>query len=419
MSLSIKYSLDARRAKGDKTFPLVLRVIINRKTIQVPTGYSLLKEEWDHKNQQVKPKGRSIDVTSNKLNNFLATRSVQVREYITDLREKDRLTITPPDEIRNSIKEILGGIVNHKMDLFEFMNKQMKMMVEAKQLGSYKVHKNLFDKLSNYTKSDFLPFAKIDYDFLVKFEANHFKNGANRGSLSVYLRTLRAIYNKAIKSGLVDEKFYPFKTFSIKNGVPKKRALNESDFKLVMNAKLNDSSAIGIGRNYYMASFMLRGMNWMDMCYLKRENFSKDWKTVTYVRRKTQKPLTIGVLPELITVIKKLRNDKPIGKKDYVFPVIDDSLDQMEQSIKIMNRRKKINSYLKDLANKLEIDPFTIYSARHTWATLGKFMGMPTNIIQESLGHATEEMTQTYLNSFGNEVVDEYAEQMFKKLKLE
>ena len=130
--------------------------------------------------------------------------------------------------------------------------------------------------------------------------------------------------DKAIKSGLVDEKFYPFKTFTIKNGVPEKRALNESDFKLVMNAKLNDSSAVGISRNYYMASFMLRGMNWMDMCYLKRENFSKDWKTVTYVRRKTQKPLSIGVLPELMEVIMKLRKDQPIRQKDYVFLVIDD-----------------------------------------------------------------------------------------------
>jgi len=77
----------------------------------------------------------------------------------------------------------------------------------------------------------------------------------------------------------------------------------------------------------------------------------------------------------------------------------------------------KINGYLKSLAEHLSIDRFTIYSARHTWATLAKFNGSPTAVIQESLGHETEEMTQTYLNSFGNEEVDLNANKLFESLK--
>jgi len=56
------------------------------------------------------------------------------------------------------------------------------------------------------------------------------------------------------------------------------------------------------------------------------------------------------------------------------------------------------------------MEPFTIYAARHTYATMGKRRGVPTAVIQEGLGHATESMTQTYLDSFENKVVDDYDE---------
>jgi len=34
----------------------------------------------------------------------------------------------------------------------------------------------------------------------------------------------------------------------------------------------------------------------------------------------------------------------------------------------------------------------------------------PTNVIQDSLGYTTEQMTQTYLDPFENSVIDEYDE---------
>lgn len=40
-------------------------------------------------------------------------------------------------------------------------------------------------------------------------------------------------------------------------------------------------------------------------------------------------------------------------------------------------------------------------------------MGTPTNVIQDSLGHTTEEMTQNYLDSFENAVVDKADEMLF------
>ena len=68
----------------------------------------------------------------------------------------------------------------------------------------------------------------------------------------------------------------------------------------------------------------------------------------------------------------------------------------------------KVNKYLKDIGDKLKLPlPLTTYVARHSYATVLKRAGVSTAIISESLGHSSEKITQTYLDSFDNEQVDE------------
>ena len=66
----------------------------------------------------------------------------------------------------------------------------------------------------------------------------------------------------------------------------------------------------------------------------------------------------------------------------------------------------KVNKYLKDIGDKLKLPlPLTTYVARHSYATVLKRAGVSTAIISESLGHSSEKITQTYLDSFDNEQI--------------
>ena len=51
--------------------------------------------------------------------------------------------------------------------------------------------------------------------------------------------------------------------------------------------------------------------------------------------------------------------------------------------------------------------PLTTYVIRHSWATIGKRMGVPTNVLQEALGHEDSSTTETYLDYFEDKVVDD------------
>jgi len=54
----------------------------------------------------------------------------------------------------------------------------------------------------------------------------------------------------------------------------------------------------------------------------------------------------------------------------------------------------------------LALADFT-HIARHSYATVLKRSGVSTSIICESLGHSSEKVTQIYLDSFGNEQMNE------------
>ena len=52
-------------------------------------------------------------------------------------------------------------------------------------------------------------------------------------------------------------------------------------------------------------------------------------------------------------------------------------------------------------------EPLTSYVARHTWATLAKYLGIATIIISDAMGHTSEDTTRIYLDRINNTVLDE------------
>ncbi|PXX25487.1 tyrosine-type recombinase/integrase [Arenibacter sp. ARW7G5Y1] len=60
------------------------------------------------------------------------------------------------------------------------------------------------------------------------------------------------------------------------------------------------------------------------------------------------------------------------------------------------------------IANDAGIEEhFTTYTIRHSWATITKFMGIPTEVISDGLGHNSLKTTQIHLKGFTNHVLDE------------
>ena len=218
------------------------------------------------------------------------------------------------------------------------------------------------------------------------------------------MKTIRAIYNKAIKAGIISKEAYPFTNYKIKTTPTEKRALDISSIKSIMQLQLNENDGLFHYRNYFLTSYMLYGVSFIDMAFLKLENIIDN--RIKFFRRKTSKPYDIKITPELKEIIAFYIKDK--NKSDFIFPII--TRDTYELQYKdVLWARKRYNQGLKEIAEKCNIEQrLTSYVSRHSFATQAMLQDVPLQAISAMLGHNRLSTTQVYLKSLPNEVLDDY-----------
>lgn len=153
-------------------------------------------------------------------------------------------------------------------------------------------------------------------------------------------------------------------------------------------------------------SYYSAGINFIDMAMLKHSNII-DGK-LCYLRAKTKKQIVIPLQEEPMRIISNYSSNSA-EQSDYIFPILS-SFHKSE--VQIANRLHKVlakvNRALKQIGLELGLPiKLTTYVARHSFATVLKRAGVSTSIISESLGHSSEKITQTYLDSFENSQINE------------
>lgn len=217
------------------------------------------------------------------------------------------------------------------------------------------------------------------------------------------MRAIRAVYNSAIKEDQFYTKKNPFDHYKIPTSRrTKKKAVTKSDFIRIRDVHYKTRSPIWHAKNYALVMFNCRGMNFVDLVKLKIRDICQD--RIYYGRSKTGDQLSVRITEELAGILSYYTLGK--SKEDYLFPANYDGSTKHYEKYKILRRR--MNGHLKTIAKDAGIEEhFTTYTIRHSWATIAKFMGVPTEVISEGLGHNSLKTTQIYLKSFTNHVLDE------------
>lgn len=401
---SLKIVLDKRRQKADKTYPLIIRVTNKSKSRSIPLNTSLLSTDWDEKLQVVLKSNPNYKL----INHNIKKRYIEVEKMILKLDE---------DANRLSISAIRNKILNKgkKTTVFEFTETLIKQMKSSGKIGNAKVYQGTINRLILFSKSKDLEFADITYDFLVKYEASLISSGLMGNSVSLYLRTLRSIYNKAIKSQIVERTLYPFHQISIRHEKTKKRAISKEKIKIIENAELPDDTNFLNARNYFILSFNLIGISFMDMALLKNSNIVEG--RLTYIRKKTGKYYSIKLTEKAKAIVEYYQiNQLKKNATNYLLPIIPNhcSTNPLDEYKYAKMGLKLCNTYLRKIATLYSIEEhLTTYVTRHSWATIAKKMGYSVDLIAEALGHSFgNKVTSVYLDSFDSEVIDEMNEKI-------
>jgi len=398
MNTNVKLSLDTRRQKKDGSYPIILRMTHFRKTTSISLGHSVRKEFWDDRNEKIK---RSFKGTSSvsKLNNQLLKEKTRAVDIINDLYEKDELNYLSILQLKNKIVKTASF-----ESFFEYSKDIVSELKGAERFGNANTYYAVIKVLEKFTGGNDIKFNEINYDFLKKFEGWHFSRGNSVNGLSAYMRTIKAVFNKAIKSDVVSRDAYPFTHYRIKTTPTEKRALDIKSIKAIMLLNLQETDNLFHYRNYFLSSYMLYGISFMDLAFLKVENIVDN--RIKFQRRKTSKPYDINITPQLKEILSFYLRDKE--KSDFIFPIV--KRDTFELQYKdVLWARKRYNKGLKEIANKCNIEQrLTSYVSRHSFATQAMLQDVPLQAISAMLGHNRLSTTQIYLKSLPSEILDDY-----------
>lgn len=398
MNTNIVVSLDTRRKKKDGTYPVILRLGHNEKTTSIPLGISIDEKDWDEKKRLIRKSYTGANSVS-RLNNKIQKDKANAMDVIHKLDESGILQTLSITSLKDRIvqKDI-------KDSFFEFANQCVAELIKAHRVGTARSYKGLVSVLKEYNKGKDLLFREITYDFLSKFDSYHKSKGNGANGLAVYMRTIRAIYNKAIKSGLVEKEIYPFDDYKVKTAPTEKRALDMEFIKKIMELEIPTSHICFNTRNYFLASFMMYGMNFADMAYLEKSSIENG--RIRYRRRKTGKLYDIKITPALEKILNYYILQDAHSK--FVFPVLKRETPALREK-DIQWARKRYNKKLKALATLCGIDSnLTSYVSRHSFATQAMLHDIPLTAISSMLGHSSLKTTEIYLRGLPINILDEY-----------
>ncbi len=399
MTISAKIELDTRSTKKDGTHPLKLLIVIGRKSLRIAQGYSITAKEWNEKSQSVKTScKRYPNIT--RLNNLLHKERTAMLGRILELQDEGVLE-------QMSMAEIKKRITGSQDDTFvlQFADTVIAELQQAKKVGNARVYTIIRNSISTYLGGKDVPLKQISYTWLKRYEAWYLGRGNTINGLSVNLRTLRALYNRAIKRKLVPQQFYPFKEYSIKHETTKKRAISASaieQIKVFVPTTLRQERA----KDYFLMSFYLMGASFVDIALLKVSDIRKG--RVEYKRKKTGKLHSIKITSPLQTLLDKYMAEKTAD--DFVLNVIKEN--EIEgQYMNVRNAMRRYNKSLKEIGQLCGIEqPLTSYVARHSFATIAKYKDVPIAVISQALGHSDMKTTETYLAAFEDDTMDAYNE---------
>ncbi|MDB5227807.1 MAG: site-specific integrase [Bacteroidota bacterium] len=403
MTTSVTLLLDNRRAKADGTYPLIVRIIHNRSIAQITLGTYLLEKDWNEEKRVIKTSFKGTESVT-RLNNYIQKKKTQVSDFVTKL---DEIKVLHTIKTANQIKELFEK-KSDNLSFFKYTQKLIAELKAANRIGNARSYSFVLSVLKKYCNDKELSFSDLNYTFLVKFEASHLGKGNKINSLAVYMRTIRAVYNRAIKDGLVERELYPFTNYKIKTKKTQKRAISMDAIEKIVELPLEPNDPLYHPRNYFLMSFYMRGIPFADLAQLKLSNVISG--RIYYQRKKTDKPYNIKITDEIEGILNIYAKDKQ--KDDYIFPIIKRT-EPAEQYKDVEWARNRYNKKLTKLAERCDIEEnLTSYVSRHSFATQAKNLGIPIAAISDMLGHESTKTTEIYLDSLPSEIMDQYHEQV-------
>lgn len=345
----------------EKEGTLYFQVIHKRVVKQIGTSYRIFESEWDEQRNDIV---KLSHITSNRFD-VIKT----IREKVA--WEKNRLNKiiwqleTEGDNF--SADEIICEYYaqsSNKASVFEYIKIQIERLKNTGKDRTSETYRQMLFSFMKFRNGEDLFFEMMDDTLICQYESYMRISNLCRNTTSFYLRILRSVYNRAVDDELTKQN-HPFKR--VYTGVDKtsKRAISLKEIKKIKDLDLSSTPTLDFARDMFLFSFYMRGMSFIDIAYLKKNNLSNGF--VVYNRRKTGQQLVVKWEKGMENIVTKHSN----GHSAFLLPIITKQ-DGSERK-QYLNKMLLVNRNLKKIAELAGISiPLTMYVARHSWASIAQ-----------------------------------------------
>lgn len=400
-----KLYLDSRRAKHqDQECAVRINITKDRKTAVIPADLVIAVKYWNPETSQVEGHPQS-----QMLNNVLSKRKIDVDSLILRLEDDGKATDMNATQIRDYVVEELArreeARTGKKKEVKPKPQKAPKPENNPKNLKRlFDAFGELHDRKSTREKYEAtwkrivkwytelkkdattLKADDVTLQWLEDFDKFLKKSSPSADARGIHFRNLKAVLNYAVKHDLIDR--HPFNKFDIpKNKVQKKKNLGIEALRRIIFAQ-GLPEHLEKYRDFFTLSFMLRGLNTVDLCTLPKPVNGK----IEWLRTKTSQPLTLTIEPEMQQLI-----DKYAGKT--LLLEFAEGRNYRNFNNRLCPAMHKIREYINAHATDGFVIPdFTMYWARHTWASIANYLEIPIDTIGVGLGHSQKSITDLYID---------------------
>ncbi|MFI3288341.1 MAG: site-specific integrase [Rikenellaceae bacterium] len=283
---------------------------------------------------------------------------------------------------------------------FNYFRGQIKRLKELGRGGTSYNYTAALNSFFKFRGGEDLIFDNLTSELMEEYEAFLKTSKVSMNSCSFYMRIIRAVYNKAVDTGIVEQQ-HPFKR--VYTGIEKttKRALPLKEIKRIKELDLSATSTCEYARDLFLFSFYTRGMSFVDMAYLRKSDVKNG--ILSYRRRKTGQLLHIKWESCMQVIVNRYWVEDSI----YLLPIMHEIAGKPKEHNLYKGKLCQVNGALKRIARDINLAvPLTMYVARHTWASIARTKNIPLSVISEGMGHDSEATTQIYLASIDTSVVD-------------
>ncbi|HDZ04669.1 hypothetical protein LCGC14_0354370 [marine sediment metagenome] len=403
MQTSLSLSLDTRRIRKDSSFPIIIRLGHFQKTTSIATGQSVQETYWDDSKKLVRRSYKGVQSVQF-LNNLLRSELTKAQEIINRLHHKGELDFLSVTQLKNKI------VNKSKYDsFFVYGLAKAQELRESKRFGTARNYEGVLNILKVFNNGKNLKFNELNLSFLERFDRFHLsKPGNTQNGLASYMRTIKAIYNKGIKDGIIEREHYPFQNYQIRTVPTEKRAIKVEYIKKILELNFEENNSLFNYRNYFLLSYLTMGMSFIDMAFLQKGNIVDG--RIKFQRKKTSKMYDIKITEQISVILKYYVSHKK--RSDFILPIL--KRDTLELQYKDAQwGLKNYNKGLKKIAALCNIEErLTSYVSRHSFATHALFKNIPLSAISAMLGHSKLSTTQIYLKSLPSNIIDTYQEEL-------